>query len=305
MIRYHAKQHGGGGAAGRGFSLTEVLMAIFVLGIGILSIASLFPAGIAQQRQSVDDITGPIVADNALSMIRTRVQKDDFGSPYWYQHNFDEPVTGQLGDWDWRAPVYAIDGDLNESGIEIFVERPNFDQGVPYNTNKWDQVPFRPIMQTERYYPQDSSTAPQYVWDCMFRRANGRIQVGIFVYQASIPGGGRAYYNVPNFNSTVPRETVALLDLDDNNNPSTFIRVPVEDVEGANPKWLVDENGHVHRILSAEQIDNDIMEFELTRPVPQASNFAPIDEMRVYFIPPASANGEFTYRPVYATVRDL
>ncbi|MCH7879412.1 MAG: hypothetical protein IH914_08890, partial [candidate division Zixibacteria bacterium] len=48
-----------------GFSLVEVLLAIFILGLGIISIVSLFPAGIAQQRQSVDDIIGPIVPQNA------------------------------------------------------------------------------------------------------------------------------------------------------------------------------------------------------------------------------------------------
>ena len=37
-------------------------MAIFILGIGIISIAALFPAGIAQQRRSLDDVTGPVVA---------------------------------------------------------------------------------------------------------------------------------------------------------------------------------------------------------------------------------------------------
>ena len=62
-----------------GFSLVEVLLAIFILGIGIISVVSLFPAGIAQQRQSVDDIIGPTVAQNAIATIRTRVRPEDFG----------------------------------------------------------------------------------------------------------------------------------------------------------------------------------------------------------------------------------
>ena len=61
-----------------GFSLIEVLMAIFILGIGVISIAALFPAGIAQQRQSVDDVIGPIVARNAMAVIRSHVRADDF-----------------------------------------------------------------------------------------------------------------------------------------------------------------------------------------------------------------------------------
>src|SRR4030095_6691224 len=57
----------------RAFSLIEVLLAIFILGVGVISIAALFPAGIAQQRASVDDIIGPTVANNALSLLRTKL----------------------------------------------------------------------------------------------------------------------------------------------------------------------------------------------------------------------------------------
>ena len=47
----------------RAFSLIELLLAIFILGIGVIGIAALCPAGIAQQRQSVDDVLGPIAVD--------------------------------------------------------------------------------------------------------------------------------------------------------------------------------------------------------------------------------------------------
>ena len=40
------------------FSLIEVLLGVFILGVGVIAIAALFPAGIAKQRQSVDDTIG-------------------------------------------------------------------------------------------------------------------------------------------------------------------------------------------------------------------------------------------------------
>ena len=55
----------------RAFNLVELLLAVFILGIGIIGISALFPAGIAQQRQANDDIMGPIVADNAMAILRT------------------------------------------------------------------------------------------------------------------------------------------------------------------------------------------------------------------------------------------
>ncbi|MGA1708204.1 MAG: type IV pilus modification PilV family protein, partial [Phycisphaerales bacterium] len=63
----------------RGFSLIEVLLAVFILGIGIISIGAIFPAGIVQQRQSLDDALGPIVADNALATLRAKLSQTDFG----------------------------------------------------------------------------------------------------------------------------------------------------------------------------------------------------------------------------------
>ena len=63
----------------RGFSLIELLMAIFILSLGIISIAALFPAGMVQQQQSVDDIMGPIVANSALSIVRSKVRPEYFG----------------------------------------------------------------------------------------------------------------------------------------------------------------------------------------------------------------------------------
>src|SRR5215510_7534796 len=62
-----------------GFSLIAVLLAVLILGVGVISSAALFPAGIVQQRLSVDDGMGPRVANNALSILRSKLKQDDFG----------------------------------------------------------------------------------------------------------------------------------------------------------------------------------------------------------------------------------
>jgi prepilin-type N-terminal cleavage/methylation domain-containing protein len=55
----------------RGFSLVEVLLAMFILGIGMIMVASVFPVGANWTRQTTEDSVAQTVVQNALSVIRT------------------------------------------------------------------------------------------------------------------------------------------------------------------------------------------------------------------------------------------
>ena len=131
-----------------GFSLVEMLLAVFILGIGVISIASLFPAGIALQRQATDDLVGPVVAKNALATIRSKLSQEDFGTfeqfrdfaPFnsigSYPFNANpasitptaSPAGGAIvlpeGDWSWMRPGFMFDDPstpaVDESAIDIF-----------------------------------------------------------------------------------------------------------------------------------------------------------------------------------------
>lgn len=284
-----------------GFSLIELLLAIFILGVGIISIAAVFPAGIILQRKAQDDVLGPAVAESALSLIRSRLSQDDFGTfeefgfsnvvPFvttdWL--NASSPPNRWLdrrdaytvrGDWPWMRPAMAAmptdytlipeppsDPDLPASewaddgriagDIDIFGARmarryissslpyaayppgnefelvwptawstaefaragqiplvSTEDQyeddpeaflfGIPFNRRKYSYVALDPdgidptlasksdplvtIRQDERFWPGgtgffEDQDAPQYVWDCMFRKFQGQVQVAIFVYR--------------------------------------------------------------------------------------------------------------------------
>ena len=67
----------------RAFSLIELLLSVFILAIGIISVSALFPAGIAQQAQTADDQLGPVVAEQAPALMNQFSQvlaaENDFG----------------------------------------------------------------------------------------------------------------------------------------------------------------------------------------------------------------------------------
>ena len=295
----------------RGFSLVELILAIFVLGIGMISIAALFPAGIVQQQFAEDDVYGPIVAKHAMSVLRTRLSQDDFGTfeeftPVGSNTIVRDPVplnrntarSGPAtvsGDWTWKRPGFCVDDNAATTGVDeagmydVFslihtakeggrklatsIAPGGFGRqlsdmprgvsyagssakdrlyGIPYNRAKYDQLrdtqqtnhvwtfgtrpaaasssgaafggsppkvgdagnpnnaPQEPgvfFTQRERYWPQPADgvgrvDAPRYLWDCMFRRLNGRIQVAIFVYRlgklnSSPNAAGTPYVSAP------------------------------------------------------------------------------------------------------------
>ena len=119
----------------RAFSLVELIIAIFILGIGMISIAALFPAGIKQQEIAEDDVYGPLVAKHAMELLRTRLKQEDFGSFEDFSSDTTtvrDPVplqsstnvgTGAVAstianDWIWKRPGFITVDDASSTGCD-------------------------------------------------------------------------------------------------------------------------------------------------------------------------------------------
>lgn len=371
----------------RAFSLIEVLLAIFILGVGIISIAALFPAGIAQQRQSMDDIMGPTVANNALSILRSKIRPEDFGAlddfvPDVYDSAlFNAGVRATIrGDWSWMRPGFMFGNNtattgVNEDGaIDIFsgsapfvgsvggvTTASEFDGGlatsnpplvgIPYNTRLYfdpatgiPRAPSFVFTRGERSYPmyheiddpalvQDLPRA-QFVWDCMFRRFQGKILVAIFVYRVTVPGSVNALYSVAP-NPVTPAEPPLpwrlnlmlaansqwsadgpwkVYGLDGTFNTNDDNEALVRGTQGGTPfdplnqpeswqdprQWILDQNNNVHRVLGVSRLDdnpaNPVL-VELTRPISEVPE-VPIMYFPVLPLPTPERVSDIWYIPL-------
>lgn len=177
----------------RAFSLIELLLSVFILAIGIISVSALFPAGIAQQQQTTDDLLGTVVAEQALGLLRSRVSPEDFGTFEEFgigtvlassiqNGNSSYVFRPSAGDWSWIRPgVIRNDqpgtANVNEVGaIDIFStlaqntggttdEFCEFPSGIgttypnvrlfgaPYNSSRTTLAPPVIVTQRERWWP--------------------------------------------------------------------------------------------------------------------------------------------------------
>lgn len=169
-----------GAAARPGFSLIEVLIAIFVLALGLLGVAAVFPAVVRQQRAATDTVQGISIQRSVEQLLlgHQRLNK---------QNNVD--VTGAITDrrgWGSLAadPQFSANGawttanpvagaapaaagvGLNMANGTMFVGRP--DGGPDASELSFIEIPV-----AERLIPQPYSAAgvePRYVWDFVARR---------------------------------------------------------------------------------------------------------------------------------------
>lgn len=126
--------------AGRrhGFTLIEVLVAIGIVGFGLLSLLTLLPVGLRSTRLAGDFTNAAFLGRQALDQIRARAQISDF-----IDDNLD--VTADTTDGNGRQDS----GEPTESGF--FLE-----EAAPAGTITWTQTPPPGVLQADTVRDNDA-----------------------------------------------------------------------------------------------------------------------------------------------------
>lgn len=160
----------------RGFSLVEVLLAIFILGIGLIMVATIFPVGAKWTRENAEESLAANIARNAEAVIRAKyangipVASDGTlnGIPGFY-NTVPLPERAYLFGQPNPYPAYSTwskdatyrPGDRVTDGSNFFRARTSNKNVTPTEGAEWRQL------------ADDPAATSLYYWTALVRRSPG------------------------------------------------------------------------------------------------------------------------------------
>ena len=71
-----------------GITLTEILIAILIMGVGLVSLATLFPLGLLRAQRALRDSRSTLLAESAISEVGARnlLNYESFYFSQWYNY---------------------------------------------------------------------------------------------------------------------------------------------------------------------------------------------------------------------------
>jgi len=139
----------------RAFSLIEVLLAMFILGIGLIMVASIFPVGADWTRQTVEDSVSQSISRTALSVIQSH-----YG-----------PGGDRNTDLLKMVPPNATVMPVNVTNAGVLQPLPHFSQ-IPISERCYLFGSSSPFPVTTG--PPDKTIACTYFWTALWRLSPGQ-----------------------------------------------------------------------------------------------------------------------------------
>jgi hypothetical protein len=168
-----------------GFSMIEVIMAVLILGLGLLGIGAIMPVVAKQQRIGADQTQGVIAARSGLQVVLGNARVDDAFWRRWVTTlppgtNASVPGASASNPDNWQNLI-PEDGSWKVLGINdqtntIALGRSGGRTLPNNNPQVFTEERSIEIPMSDRLFPQASSGAaePQFVWDVAVRRMGRR-----------------------------------------------------------------------------------------------------------------------------------
>ncbi len=155
------------------FSLIEVMMAVLILGLGLLGLGAIMPVVVKQQRQGADWVQGTMAAQSAMATVQGNAR---INAEFWRTWAQTKP-TSTIG----LTPPERDFGNLIPEGSRWWVVRADALTGSialgpsrsieAFNENVFQKQPVQ-IPLADRVYPTASAgvVKPNFVFDMAVRR---------------------------------------------------------------------------------------------------------------------------------------
>lgn len=257
-----------------GFSLTEVLLAVGTLAVGMIFIAGVFPVGIHFTTVATERTIAAVVADEAFAKIRMI-------------------AAGPNTVGDVNTPLLSADNFAFDESRSLEIVANNI-----LNPDRLRDNVFA--------YPSLDDVAPEeksYFWSAICRRTGpSDVQATVFVCR-KVGVGGTYLFRNPNTNALLPDAYPGAIYFDVSKQSTAELRindlVPADDVDERtliNEGYMIvdDITGEMYRVVARDTVDT--ARILLDRPWQGADN------QRIWAIPAAVGSGRYPCIAVYQRI---